>query len=112
MNLVAGALIVFLASSPFASAGPLHDAASAGDIEKVGVLLNQGAEIDARSDRGETSLILAILAGHDAVAEFLIERGAAIAARNEGGFTPLHAAAYVGDAAIAELLIANECRYP
>ncbi|HXV28840.1 MAG TPA: ankyrin repeat domain-containing protein, partial [Sinorhizobium sp.] len=63
------------------------------------------AEIDAQSDRGETPLILAILAGTDAIAELLIEQGAAIDGRNAGGFTPLHAAAYAGDPAIAELVI-------
>jgi len=107
MNAIAVALIVFLAGSTYASAGPLHDAASAGDVEQVGTLLDQGADIDARSERGETPLILAILAGHDAVAERLIERGAATDGRNIGGFTPLHAAAYAGDAAMAELLIAQ-----
>jgi ankyrin repeat protein len=63
--------------------------------------------IDAQSDRGETPLILAILADNDAVVELLIENGAAIDGRNAGGFTPLHAAAYGGDAAMAELLIAK-----
>jgi uncharacterized protein len=105
MNPLFVALIWFFAGSTFASAGPLHDAASAGDVEQVGALLDQGAEIDARNDRGERPLILAILAGHDAVAELLIEQGAAIDGRNAGGFTPLHAAAYSGDAAMAELLI-------
>src|SRR5688572_5006075 len=105
MKRIVVALTVFFAGSTSVAAGPLHEAASAGDVGKVGVLLDQGAEIDARSDKGETSLILAILANHDAVAELLIERGAAVDGRNAGGFTPLHAAAYAGDAAIAELLI-------
>jgi ankyrin repeat protein len=107
MTPIAIVLIAFLASSISASAGPLHDAASAGDVEKVGVVLGPGVDVDARSDRGETPLILAILGGHGAVAELLIEQGAAIDGRNAGGFTPLHAAAYAGDAAMAELLIAK-----
>ena len=68
MNPIAVAVIVLLVGSTFASAGPLHDAASAGDAGKVGALLNQGADIDARNDKGETPLILAIMAGHPAVA--------------------------------------------
>jgi ankyrin repeat protein len=100
---IAAALFIFLAGSAFA--GPLNDAARAGDVEKVRALVDEGAVIDAPSDRGETPLILAVLAGNDAVAELLIEKGAAIDGRNAGGFTPLHAAAYAGDAAIAELLI-------
>jgi len=107
MTLIAIFLIAFLAGSISASAGPLHDAASAGDVEQVRALLGQVPDIDARSERGETPLILAILAGHHGVAELLIEQGAAIEGRNAGGFTPLHAAAYAGDAAMAELLLAQ-----
>ena len=91
---IAVALFVFFACSPFAFAGPLHDAARDGDLEKARALIDEGAAIDAQSERGETPLILAILAGNDAVAELLIEKGAAIDGRNAGGFTPLHAAAY------------------
>ena len=47
-------------------------------LGKVGALLDQGADIDARNDNGETPLTLAILAGHPAVVELLIEQGAAI----------------------------------
>jgi ankyrin repeat protein len=102
---VATALILLLTGSAFAFAGSLHDAARDGDLEAARTLIDEGAAIDAQSDRGETPLILAILAGNDAVAELLIEQGAAIDGRNAGGFTPLHAAAYAGDAAIAEDLL-------
>ena len=76
---IAVALIVFFACSPFAFAGPLHDAARDGDLEKVRALIDEGAVIDAQSDRGETPLILAILAGQRCdVAELLIAKGAAM----------------------------------
>lgn len=102
---IIAALVFMSCASTFAGAGPLHDAARDGDPEKVQALISEGAVIDAQSERGETSLILAILAGNDAIAELLLEKGAAIDGRNAGGFTPLHAAAYAGDAAIAELLL-------
>jgi ankyrin repeat protein len=102
---IAVALLVFFTGSAFA--GPLHDAARDGDLEKVRALVGDGAGIDAQSERGETPLILATLAGQEEVVELLIEKGAAIDGRNAGGFTPLHAAAYAGDAAIAELLLAK-----
>jgi ankyrin repeat protein len=102
---IAITLILFFAGSTSAFAGPLHDAARQGDLEQARALIGEGAAIDARSDRGETPLILAILAGNDAIAELLIEKGAALDGRNAGGFTPLHAAAYAGDPAMAELLI-------
>ena len=97
------ALISGLTSS--AAAGPLHDAAREGDLAAVEAALAQGAEIDPPGDDGETPLILAILAGHDAVAQLLIDKGADVMARNEGGLTPLHAAAYTGSKSVAELLL-------
>ena len=102
---VIAVLILILGGTTLTSAGPLHDAARDGDIEKARALIDDGAEIDALSDRGETPLTLAIVAGNDAIAELLIENGAAIDGRNAGGFTPLHAAAYAGDPAMVELLI-------
>ncbi len=62
----------------------------------VETLLAEGAKIDERGTNGDTPLILAILAGNDAVAELLVEKGASVMATNEGGLTPLHAAAYMG----------------
>jgi uncharacterized protein len=101
------ALAVFVLFTGSAFAGPLHDAAREGNLEKVRALIDEGAEIDEQSNRGETPLILATLAGRKEVVELLIEKGADIDGRNAGGFTPLHAAAYAGDAAITELLIAK-----
>jgi ankyrin repeat protein len=100
---IAVILFVFFAGNAFA--GPLHDAARAGDLEKVRALIDQGATIDAQSERGETPLILAILAGHIDVVELLILHGADVMARNERGLTPLHAAAYSGSAELARLLL-------
>ena len=102
---IAVALFVFFAGSPFAFAGPLHDAARDGDLEKVRALIGEGAEIDASGEKGETPLILAILEGHADVAELLIAHGADVMARNERGLTPLHAAAYSGSAELARLLL-------
>ena len=50
-------------------------AAAAGQWEKVGTLLDQGADVNATED-GATALILAVQAGHGEVARLLIERGA------------------------------------
>jgi hypothetical protein len=75
---IAMALFVFFAGTPFAFAGSLHDAARDGDLEKARVLIDEGAVIDSQSERGETPLTLAILAGQGKVVEFLVDKGAAI----------------------------------
>ena len=71
---IAVALFVFFACSPFAFAAPLHDAARDGDLEKARALIDEGAVIDAQSDRGETPLILAILAGKSESSSFSSRR--------------------------------------
>jgi hypothetical protein len=80
-------------------ADSLHDATKSGDLNRVQQLANEGANLDATLQRGETPLIVAALEGHTEVIEFLIARGAIAQARNDRGFTALHAAAYRGPAA-------------
>src|SRR5918994_894926 len=107
-------MFVFIAGIPLAFAGPLHNAARDGDLEKARTLIGEGAAIDARSDRGETPLIVAILAGNDAVAELLIEKVAGVMATNQGGFTPLHRALLKNHEDMVILLKAHgaECQSP
>ena len=103
---ITASLVFIVGVSTLVVAGPLHDAASDGNLEKVRVLIGEGgAEIDAPGENGETPLILAILEGHADVAELLIAHGADVMARNERGLTPLHAAAYSGSAEVARLLL-------
>jgi ankyrin repeat protein len=92
-------------TSASALAGPVHDAASDGDLAAMEALLAEGTEIDARGENGETPLILAILKDHADVVELLIAHGADVMARNERGLTPLHAAAYSGSTEVAGLLL-------
>jgi len=52
-------LIVAITSLAFigtALAGPIHDAAKAGDVAKVRQLLANGAKVDARDEDGYTPL--------------------------------------------------------
>jgi ankyrin repeat protein len=105
MTRVATLAILVGVISASALAGPLHDAASKGDLAAIEALLAEGAEINARGEGGETPLIRAILEGHVDVAELLIARGADVMARNERGLTPLHAATYSGSAEAAWLLL-------
>jgi len=100
-------IILLLLTFPvFAQDEGLYDAAKAGDLEQVRILVDQGMDIDRPGRNAETPLLVASLEGHTAVVEWLLAHNADIYARNHGGFTPLHAAAYGGHKDIAELLIA------
>ena len=86
-----------------ADAGPLHEAAKAGDVAQIASLLDAGADINEKSSEG-TPLFLAVNAEHAEAAELLIERGADVNARSALG-TPLHAAATRGMTPIVALLL-------
>jgi ankyrin repeat protein len=90
-----------------AIAGPLHDAAKAGDTERAKQLLDQGANIAEPDSAGEPALVIASLAGHADIVALLLERGANVEVRNKGGLTALHAAAYGGHLDVVKLLVAK-----
>ena len=74
---------------------PLHHAAGFKDInpDAAALLLDRGADIEARSGNGMTPLHCAALwKGNEPVAQLLLERGADINARDDQGRTPLHVA--------------------
>ncbi len=54
------------------------------------MLLERGAVIDARNNRGFTPLIFAVGSGEIQVARLLLERGADVNARDKEGRTPSH----------------------
>lgn len=73
---------------------PLMLAAEGLGPEIVQLLINEGAAIDARSDKGEAALMRAAILNHDAdVTYVLIEAGANVNITNQDGTTPLMYAA-------------------
>ena len=86
--------LLLLLDASLVLAGPIHEAARSGNVERIERLLDQGADLEERNVTHETPLISAALAGQLVVAQVLVVKGAAIHARNNRGLTPLHAAAY------------------
>jgi ankyrin repeat protein len=86
-------LLASFVSVPTAVASPIHEAALAGDVELVKLLIENGADVDDRDVQGYTPLLLAIQAGHTDIAKVLIANGADVNARSasDGGdyVTPL-----------------------
>jgi ankyrin repeat protein len=67
---------------------PLHLAARDGHLAIAKLLIQAGAAIEARNQRGETALHKA--AGQSRMARLLINQGASINAEDQSGQTPLH----------------------
>ena len=72
------------------STGTLIDAACEGNVEKVQILLKEGADVNAKADNGATSLHRASNFGHLDVVEILFANDADVNAIIEGGYTALH----------------------
>ena len=67
----------------------IHDAAFWGNIEAVKQHLAEGADVNAKGEKGETPLHGTAFTGRMEVVELLIENGADVNAKDEDGGTPL-----------------------
>jgi ankyrin repeat protein len=67
------------------ASGPHEHAPEAQAVVLVGYLLDQGAHIDDRDDRGRTALMIAAEGGHAEIANLLLERGADPSLRDKAG---------------------------
>ena len=86
----------------------LHRAAKENRVGIARLLIDSGAEVDARgewAESGWTPLHRAAFKNSLDVARLLIDRGAEVDARNKYGMTPLHYAALKKSLDVARLLI-------
>jgi len=58
-------------------------------IELIGMLLEEGADVNAANQEGNTPLHGAALRGSTAIIQYLVDNGADVASRNEKGWLPL-----------------------
>ena len=103
--------LLFLAGfafGPMVSASPIHDAAVAGDVELVEMLIANDADVNDRDVHGYTPLLLAIQEGHTDIARVLIANGADVNTRaaSDGGedVTPLYLSIILGRGVTETLL--------
>ena len=82
----------------------LHWAAREGHTTVVQLLLEKGADVEARDNDERTALHWAVRGGHTTVMQLLLEKGADVEAKDNRGWTPLGWAAYSGHAAVVQLL--------
>jgi ankyrin repeat protein len=83
---------------------PLHSAASGSHVEAAGVLLDAGADADARQADGWTPLHAAAANGDAALVRRLLEAGADAEAVNDAGTSARELAAASGDAETVAVL--------
>jgi hypothetical protein len=83
----------------------LYWAAQRGHEAVVRLLLEKGADVEAKGRFRETALIGAARGGHEAVVRLLLEKGADVEAKDEYGGTALVGAAEGGHEAVVRLLL-------
>jgi ankyrin repeat protein len=80
---------------------------SAGDFEKVELLLARGAQVDAKSSLGRTPLLIAAaFPGNVKTVKLLLARGASVNVQDQSGETCLTSASKRGDAEMVQALLA------
>ena len=90
---------------------PLHLACLRGEPEIARLLLDHGADVNAKNYQGETPLHLVSRGEYDSpddgvrVATLLAERGADMIAQDSVNWTPLHSAVYNGKPQITQVLL-------
>jgi len=85
----------------------LLDAAYLGSDQQVALLILDGANVNARGDRGHTPIIIAAIQGHYEICEMLVGSKADVNAKDADGVTALMYAAEWGRNEICRLLIAR-----
>ena len=92
----------------------LMAAAEKGSLDAVKLLLDHGANVNAKEPQeGQTAIIWAAAEKHSDILKVLLEHGADVRARTNSGFTPLLFAAQQGDTESArseERRVGKECR--
>jgi ankyrin repeat protein len=83
---------------------PLHKAAYDGFADVVHLLLDHGADVNAKTMGRLTALLFASYYNHVDVVKVLLERGANVHERNEYGRTPFQIAQEVGNSEVIRLL--------
>jgi len=100
-------LIVTISHCFSAEVASIYEAAKLGDLDRISVLLEQGTDLNAKDEDGQTALHVAVSNKRKDVAELLIDKGADVNAKSNKGYPPLYSAIWNNDANIVEILVAK-----
>ena len=84
---------------------PLHWAARSGRYEMCKLLIEKGADVNAKSNDGSTPLHWAAIKGQPRICKLLLDNGADVNATETDGETPLHFAAYCSNLETVKILV-------
>lgn len=90
---------------------PLMEAASAGHVEIIELLIRHGADVNAQSSTGNTPLMYACAGGHVEAVKVLLAHGANVEDHNENGHTPLMESASAGHVEVAKVIIFRNLQF-
>jgi ankyrin repeat protein len=90
---------------PPAAESPLAKEATRGDLAKIKVLIEEGADVNATDALGRTPLHMAAFFARPKTAALLITNGANVNTKDRVGLTPLHSAVLAGSPKVIELLL-------
>ncbi|MHA2315150.1 MAG: ankyrin repeat domain-containing protein [Candidatus Hermodarchaeia archaeon] len=85
----------------------LHQAAAGGVVNRVKLLISQGADVNAKDEQARTPLHCAVLGDRKNVAELLISKGADVNSKDNDGQTPVEFAVRGNHKEVVKLLIAK-----
>jgi uncharacterized protein len=126
-RLIAG-ILVAVSSSAATFCAEIHEAAARGDLHEIASLLAAGTDVNSRTEKGETPLMIASSLGYQEIVQLLLAKGGDANAMTTatlinvlqlGEYSPdkaeiyptgaraLHFAATHGHAGIAQLLLAK-----
>jgi pectate lyase len=83
----------------------IHIAAQLGDLERVKAFLEEGIDVNAKDENGDTPLHIAAEQDYNDIASLLIDQGGNVNARNQKNYTPLYNAISNSNKDLVGLLI-------
>ena len=88
-----------------AEVASIHEAASLGDLDRVAAFLEQGMDVNAKNERGQAALHVAVNGKQKKITELLITKGGDVNVKDKWGYTPLYYAIWNEDANMVSLLV-------
>lgn len=91
--------------------GPVLQAVSLRSEGVSRLLLDYGADVDAKGTYRYTGLHIAAKSRHETVVELLLKNGAKVDEKDRSGYTALHLAAYSGNKTVVPWLLKSKASF-